>query len=43
MGGWWWWWGRGGGLVGLAVGWAVVGERKGRKEWQRGGNNETHY
>ena len=42
VGGWWWWW-RGGGLVEVAEGSAIVGERKGRKGWQRGGNNETPY
>ena len=34
---------RGGGLVEVAERSAVVGERKGRKGWQRGGNNETPY
>ena len=37
------WWGGGVGLVEVAEGSAAVGERKGRKGWQRGGNNETLY
>ena len=37
------WWGGGGGLVEVAERSALVGERKGRKGWQRGGNNETPY
>ena len=35
--------GGGGGLVEVAEGSAVVDERKGRKGWQRGCNNETPY
>ena len=35
--------GGGGGVVEVAERSAVVGERKGRKGWQRGGNNETPY
>ena len=30
-------------LVEVAEGLATVGERKGRKGWQRGGNNKTFY
>ena len=37
-------WGWGGwGWVEVAEGSATVGERKGRKGWQRDGNNETPY
>ena len=35
--------GGGVGLVEVAEGSATVGERKGRKGWQRDGNNETPY
>ena len=35
--------GEGWGLVEVAEGSATVGKRKGRKGWQRDGNNETPY